>query len=130
MAVDLAKAIGDSIGCEVIVLTKNWEQAQEMMMNGDADGLLQINPNSERLELYDFSEPLLKSEFSLFVKTGNVTLKSLKDLENKHVGVEAGGYPSTLLQGYESVTIEKIYDWDTSFKALSSGDLDAIIVDR
>lgn len=130
VAVDIAKAIGDSIGYEIIVLTKNWEQAQKMVLNGDADGLLQINPNPERNELYDFSIPLLKSEFSMFVRTGNVALRSIKDLKNKRVGVEAGGYPSLLLQGYEAIDIEEIYDWETSFKALSAGNLDAIIVDR
>jgi diguanylate cyclase (GGDEF)-like protein len=130
VAVDIAKAIGDRIGCEIIVLTENWEQAQKMVLNGDADGLLQINPNPERNELYDFSSPLLKSEFSVFVRSGNVALRSIKDLENKRVGVEAGGYPSILLRRYETVEIEKIHDWETSFKALRVGDLDAIIVDR
>jgi diguanylate cyclase (GGDEF)-like protein len=130
VAVDIAKAIGDRIGCEVIVLTENWEQAQKMVLNGDADGLLQINPNPERNKIYDFSAPLLKSEFSMFVRTGNLTLRRIEDLKNKSVGVEAGGYPSSLLQGYGSVNIVKIYDWNTSFKALSAGELDAIIVDR
>lgn len=51
-------------------------------------------------------------------------------MENKRVGVEAGGYPSILLRRYETVEIEKIHDWETSFKALRVGDLDAIIVDR
>jgi diguanylate cyclase (GGDEF)-like protein len=130
VAVDIAKAIGDSIGYEVIVITENWEQAQKMVLNGEADGLLQINPNPERNELYDFSTPLLKSEFSMFVQTGNMTLRSIKDLENKIVGVEAGGYPNILLRRYEAIDIEIIHDWETSFKALSAGDLDAIIVDR
>jgi ABC-type amino acid transport substrate-binding protein len=35
-----------------------------------------------------------------------------------------------LLQGHEAIDIEKFYDWNTSFKALSTGNLDAIIVDR
>ena len=35
-----------------------------------------------------------------------------------------------MLQGYEAIDIEEIYDWETSFKALSAGNLDAIIVDR
>jgi ABC-type amino acid transport substrate-binding protein len=71
VAVDIAKAIGDRIGYDVKVMTVNWEQAQEMVLNGDADGLLQINPSPERNELYDFSIPLLKSEFSMFVQSDN-----------------------------------------------------------
>jgi ABC-type amino acid transport substrate-binding protein len=101
-----------------------------MVLNGDADGLLHINPCPERNELYDFSSPLLKSDFSMFVQIDNRTLRSIDDLRGKRVGVEAGGYPNILLQGYETIDIEIIYDWETSFKALSTGDLDAIIVDR
>ena len=130
VVVDIAKAIGDKIGYEVNVVTVNWEQAQKMVLNGDADGLLHINPSPERNDLYDFSSPLLKSDFSMFVQIDNVVLRSIKDLKNKRVGVEAGGYPDILLRGYETIDIEKIYDWETSFKALSTGYLDAIIVDR
>ena len=35
-----------------------------------------------------------------------------------------------MLQEYEAIDIDKFYNWNTSFKALSTGDLDAIIVDR
>ncbi|HHU63366.1 MAG TPA: transporter substrate-binding domain-containing protein [Clostridiales bacterium] len=130
VAVDIAKAIGNEIGYDIEVMAVNWEQAQLMVLNGEADGLLQINPNPERNELFDFSRSLLKSDFSMFVRNGNAALRSIDDLKNKRVGVEAGGYPYTLLQRYETIDIEIIKDWTTSFKALSTGDLDAIIVDR
>jgi len=129
VAVDIVKAIGEKIGYEVKVLAANWEQAQTMVLNGEADGLLQINPSPERKESYDFSSPLLKSEFSLFVHSGNVTIKNIDDLKSKRVGIEAGGYPSSLLVN-KPIDQKTIYDWETSFKELSSGDLDAIIVDR
>lgn len=130
VAVDIAKAIGDRIGYKIEVVTSNWEEAQEKVLGGEVDGLLHVNPSPERNEVYDFSSPLLKSDFSIFVQMGNVSLKNINDLKNKSVGVEAGGYPYQLLQEYEEIDIEIIHDWDRSFKALSSGDLDAIIVDR
>jgi diguanylate cyclase (GGDEF)-like protein len=101
-----------------------------MLQSGEADGLLHINPSPEREKLYDFSDPLLKSEFSLFVQIDNMALRDINDLKGKIVGVEPGGYPSVLLEGHENIIIENIYNWDTSFKALSSGEIDAIIVDR
>ena len=66
----------------------------------------------------------------MFVQVDNKSLRDINDLKGKLVGVEPGGYPSVLLQGYEDIAVENITDWDTSFKALNSGDLDAIIVDR
>lgn len=130
VAVDIAKAIGDKIGYGIIVIAVNWEQAQKMVLNGEADGLLHINPSPERNELYDFSGPLLKSDFSIFVQSGNTTLRSIDDLRYKHVGVEASGYPYALLRKYEGIHIEIIHDWKTSFRDLSDGDLNAIVVDR
>ena len=104
VAVDIAKAIGDKIDYEIKILTTNWEQAQRMIFNGEADGLLQINPNPERDKIYDFSSPLLKSEFSIFVQSDNLTINNIDDLREK-VGVEAGGYPNKLLEGYGEVDI-------------------------
>lgn len=130
VAVDIAKAIGNELGYDIKVLATDWEQAQIMVLRGEADGLLQINPSPERNELYDFSGPLLKSEFSMFVLSDNVTLKSIDDLRGKNVGIEASGYPSILLQEYEGINTKIIHDWGTSFRELTGGDLDAIIVDR
>ncbi len=130
VVVDIAKAIGDRIGYEIKVVTANWEDGQKMVLHGEVDGLLHVNPSPARMELYDFSPPLLKSDFSIFVQVGNITIKSIKDLDNKRVGVEAGGYPQTLLEEYEEIDLKVITDWERSFQALSTGELDAIIVDR
>lgn len=130
VAVDMAKAIGKNIGYDIKVLGVNWEQAQQMLQNGEADGLLHINPSPERKKLYDFSDPLLKSDFSMFVQIDNTSLRDINDLKGKIVGVEPGGYPSVLLQRYDDIAIENIYNWNDSFKALSGGEIDAIVVDR
>ena len=131
VAVDIAEAIGDRIGHEVKIVAANWEQAQEMVLNGDADGLLHINSSPKRNELFDFSIPLLRSEFSLFVQSGNIiNIRTIDDLRSKRVGIEAGGYPSIMLSEYDGVVTEIIYDWKTSFRDLINGDLDAILVDR
>ena len=130
IAVDIAKAIGKEIGYDIEVMAMDWELAQIMVLNGDADGLLHMNPSSERNRLYDFSFPLLKSEFCIFVLDNNVSIRDINDLKGKRVGVEPGGYPSILLLEYDGIEMEVIYDWDTSFRDIISGDLDAIIVDR
>ena len=130
IAVDIAKAIGNEIGYDIEVMAMDWELAQIIVLNGDADGLLHMNPSFERNRLYDFSFPLLKSEFSIFVLDNNVSIRDINDLKGKRVGVEPGGYPSILLLEYDGIEMEVIYDWDTSFRDIISGDLDAIIVDR
>jgi diguanylate cyclase (GGDEF)-like protein len=130
VAVDIAKAMGKKIGYDIKVLGVNWQQAQQMLQNGEADGLVHINPSPEREKLFDFSDPLLKSEFSMFIQIDNTTLRDMSDLKGKIVGIEPSGYPSVLLEGHEDIIIENISNWAASFQALSNGEIDAIIVDR
>jgi len=59
VVVDLVKAVAQHMHRPVEIRLMNWSEAQQSVLDGRADGLMQINPNPERLELYDFSEPLL-----------------------------------------------------------------------
>ena len=68
VAVDIAKAMGKKINTDIEVIAVNWAQAQQMLLSGEADGLLHINPSPQREKLYDFSEPLLKSNFQCSFK--------------------------------------------------------------
>lgn len=130
VVVDIAKELSKKIGYKIEVKAMNWDEAQSMVLLGEADALLQINPNTERKKVYDFSDGLLESEFSIFIKTGNTSIKKVDDLKNKTVGVESGGYPYRLLQKYDGINIELISDWKTGFQKVVSGELDAIVVDR
>jgi diguanylate cyclase (GGDEF)-like protein len=130
VVVDIVKELGKNIGYEVEVRAMNWDEAQRMVLLGEADALLQINPNPEREKIYDFSNELLKSEFSIFIKSGNTRIQNVYDLIDKTVGVESGGYPFALLQKYDGINIELIPDWKTGFQKVASGEIDAIVVDR
>lgn len=89
VVVDIVKELGKKIGYNIEVRVMNWDEAQRMVLLGEADALLQINPNPERIKKYDFSNELLKSEFSIFIKSGNTSIQNVNDLINKKVGVES-----------------------------------------
>ena len=76
----------------------NWAEAQQLVLEGRADALLQINPNPERLKNYDFSDPLLASEFTIFTPAERLGVASMSDLRGLKVGVEEKGLPMLLLQ--------------------------------
>lgn len=130
VAVDIAKELGKKIGYKIEVRGVNWNEAQNMLLLEEADVLLQINSNPNRERIYDFSDELLESEFSIFIKSGNTSIKKVTDLKNKTVGIESGGHPYTLLQNYDGISIELITDWKKGFQDVVYGKLDAIIVDR
>lgn len=130
VAVDIAKELGKKIGYKIEVKAIGWEEAQYKVLSGEADALLQINPNSEREKIYDFSDELLESEFLIFTKGGNNGIKTVNNLKNKTVGVEYSGYPYHLLQKYDGINIRTISDWKIGFGMLKSGELDAIVMDK
>lgn len=130
VAVDIVEALGERIGHDIEIRAINWDSAQEVVLHGEADVLIHINPDPERKELYDFSIGMLESEFSIFTGVGNAGIRSVEDLVGRTVGVEPGGYPMKLIEDREGISIELIYDWEMAFQDLSSGELDAIIVDR
>ncbi|MDD4363483.1 MAG: GGDEF domain-containing protein [Atribacterota bacterium] len=130
VVVDIVRELGKKIDSKIQVEAIEWEEAQKKVLAGDADALLQINPNPGRELLYDFSYELLKSEFSIFIKNGNTNINTVYDLKNKKTGVESGGYPYQLLSNYEGINIVIIPDWKAGFYMLQSGGIDAIVVDR
>ena len=130
VAVDIAKELGKKIGYKIEVKAIDWEEAQSKVLFGEADALLQINQNSEREKIYDFSDELLESEFLIFIKRGNNGIKTVNNLKNKTVGVEYRGYPYYLLQKYDGINIRTISDWKIGFEMVKSGELDAIVMDR
>lgn len=130
VAVDIAKELGKKMGYKIEVKAIDWEEAQSKILFGEADGLLQINLSSEREKIYDFSDELLKSEFLIFTKSGNNSIKTVNNLKNKTVGVEYEGYPYYLLKKYDGINISTISDWKIGFEMVKSGELDAIVTDR
>ena len=80
IVIDLAEALAKRMHRPVEIRLMNWTEAQQLVLDGRADALLQINPNPERLKIYDFSEPLLTSEFTIFTSAERLGVASMRDL--------------------------------------------------
>lgn len=130
VAVDIVKALGKKVGYRAQVQASDWTEAQANVVEGEADALIQINPSPEREKLYDFSDPLLESQFSIFTDSGSLYIKNMDDLKNKFVGVEEGGYAYNLLQKYDEINIVTIPKLKVGFQKIKSGELDALVSDR
>jgi len=98
IVIDLAEALAKRMHQPVEIRLTSWAEAQQLVLDGRADALLQINPNQERLKTYDFSEPLLTSEFTIFISAQRLGIASMRDLRGLKVGVEKQGLPISLLQ--------------------------------
>jgi ABC-type amino acid transport substrate-binding protein len=91
--VDLARALAQRTHRRVEIRPMTWTRAQELVQEGRADALLQINPSPERREVFDFSAPLLTSEFTVFTASRHMGVTSVQGLEGLKVGVEEKGLP-------------------------------------
>ncbi len=130
LAVELTEAIAGRMHRPVIIRLMNWEKAQQHVLEGKADALIQINSNPERMKIFDFSEPLLLSEFTIFISSDCNSIRSIQDLQKQKVGVEAKGLPVLLIKEVPQVKIEIITDYYNGFNRLIAGDIDAVIADR
>lgn len=93
--VDLIRAVAAEMGYEVEITLGPWNEVRQGLLDGKYDLLMGMVPTSEREKDYDFSIPYTYITFDLFVPT-NSSVRSLKDLEDKAVVVQAGG----LMQEY------------------------------
>jgi signal transduction histidine kinase len=126
--VDMAMSLSTALGREVRVELLDWTEAQEQVLQGNADGLLSMSMTEERRRLYDFSRPMVTHDFGLFVRGGNAAIQGAADLAGKQVGVTAAGLPRQLLQASRAklVTIGHYVD---GFERLQAGTIDAVAAD-
>ncbi|MGA2161537.1 MAG: transporter substrate-binding domain-containing protein [Methanoregula sp.] len=127
--IDIVHALAQHMPQPIEIRVMNWTEAQTLVANGDADALIQINPTEEREKIYDFSDPLLESHFSIFTRTDQTGISGLSSLRGLRVGVESGGLPQQLLEPDPQVQLTIISDFTEAFKQLHEGSLDAVVVD-
>jgi len=130
IVIDLVEALAKRMHQPVEIRLMNWTEAQKLVLEGRADALLQIDPNPERLKTYNFSEPLLITEFTIFTSAQRFGVDSIRDLRGLKVGVEEKGLPILLLQKDPQVIVEIIPDFVQGFRMLVSGTVDAVVADR
>jgi PAS domain S-box-containing protein len=130
IVVDLAKAMAERMHRPAEIQLMKWTEAQQLVLDGRADALLQIDPNPERLKIYDFSDPLLNTEFTIFTSAERLGIASISNLRGLKVGVEEKGLPIFLLQGDPQIILAIIPDFVQGFRMLATGALDAIVADR
>ena len=97
----------------------DWLEAQALVARGEADALIQINQSEDRNEIYDFSDSLLESQFSIFTRTNKMGISGLSSLRGLRVGVESGGLPQQLLEEIPQIQLTIITSFLEGFKPLN-----------
>lgn len=130
LAVEIARELEKYIDASVNVEAEDWPKAQEMLKNGEADALLHINKTDERMEVFDFSEPILKSEVSTFTDNPRIDVDDVDDLSGLSVGVEDGGFPESFLKSNPDVLLVEVSNLKEGFEDLKENKIDVLIADK
>lgn len=130
LIVDIARAMANRAGLDIEIEVIDWAQAQRMLQKGEADGLLQINRTKDREAIYDFSVPLFRSDLTIFRRLDRIEIIDITSLRGQTVGVEVMGLPLLMLKDEPEISIRHIASWQEGFTLISSGEIDAVIVDR
>lgn len=112
-----------------------WARSQREVDEGNAHGLFVLAKSTDRETWLDFSEPLIDTEYALFVPTDdNAQYKSINEFKNKKIGVYGPSSTSTTLGKLASevgnITIEMTPDDIEAFKKLDAKRLDAVYSNR
>ncbi|MFA6310146.1 MAG: transporter substrate-binding domain-containing protein [Sterolibacterium sp.] len=129
VAVDIVRALAKHLPQAVEIKAMDWSEAQARVTAGEADALIQINETEERKKIYDFSDTLLESQFSIFTSSDRVGISGISSLRGLRVGVEAGGLPRQMLEKNPNIRTSVILNFLEGFKLLNQGAIDAVVVD-
>lgn len=130
IVVDLVESLAERMHHPVKIQLMNWSEAQQLVLQGRADALFQIDSNPDRLKALDFSEPLLATEFTIFTSADRYGIATMRDLRGLKVGVEERGLPILLLKEDPQIGVKIIPDFVRGFGMLATGAVDAVIADR
>jgi ABC-type amino acid transport substrate-binding protein len=130
IVVDIAKAIQRHFSRPVRLKYMNWAQAQQLVLKGEADALLHMNPSEERKKRFDFSDGLLESEFSIFINHSRKDIYHRNDLSGLQVGVLNKGLVFNLLNQDPLINLVTFPEILSGYHSLKKGELDAVVVDR
>jgi len=130
MDVDLAKALAGVMHRESRFELIEWNLAQERALKEEGVLLLGMSISAERRKLYDFSEPTFTREFVIVVRTGEVMIRTVEDLDGRNVGMTAGGFPRQFLEGRAGIHEALVDNYRDGLGRLVAGKIDALAADR
>jgi len=130
VCVDLIKALSGVTGRPMPIRLVPWDQAQELVQNGEADALGLLAITEQRKALYDFTQPVLNSEYALFTRADRDDISGLGDLKGKSVGVIRGGFPSQVMLALPGVAVVPVTSYQDGMRRLLNGEFQAFAGDK
>ena len=133
--VDLAKAIGEKLGVEIIFQPIDWSMKESELNAGNIDCIWNgYSITDKRKEMVNFTEPYLKNK-QVIITLVESDIKSKADLSNKVVSVQKESSALEAVTNESSVkdSLKELITFDTNidcFMDLEAKRSDAIVCDE
>ena len=128
--VEIAQAIADDMGVELVVEDMAFDSVIAAVQSGKADiGAAGLTVSEDRLENVNFSEPYTTAAQVVIIKEG-ASVTSPDDLEGKKIGVQLGTTGAIYAEDIENATVEQYNKGFEAVQALLQDKVDAVIIDR
>ncbi|MCI1219658.1 MAG: glutamate ABC transporter substrate-binding protein [Bifidobacterium sp.] len=126
----LARYIIGDAKTDVSVVDSSTREA--VLQNGTVNAVFATySITNERKQKIDFAGPYYVSRQGILVKSTNTSIKSVKDLDGKKVGVQAGSTgPQIVKDAAPSATVQEFQDDSQLVQAIKQGRIDAYVVDQ
>jgi PAS domain S-box-containing protein len=131
MSVELARWISTEFGFQARFTDTSLKEAQERVLNGEADVLTSFLYGREYDSAFDFTQPIFNISASLFVASGNSGITSVDDLDGKTVAMQAGDHAREfLLSKGINANVVLIDNFHEAAALAASGQVDAFVGDE
>ena len=131
--IDMIRAVAQKAGLQIRIVNTPWTGIFAALNNGDVDLVISgVTINDKRKQSYDFTAPYFEARQLIAVNQSS-TVKSLKDLAGKKVGVVTGSTADDAASrefGKTSPDIRRFESTPVVIAELANGGLDAAIGDN
>lgn len=134
--VEVAQAIADKLGLELVIDNMEFTAALEAAQNGKSDMVMAgVTVTEDRLMVMDFSDSYATGIQVVIVPNGS-DIATIEDLEGKKIGTQMGTtgyiYASDTPEngGYGEENVVAYDNGITAVQALLNGQIDAVIIDN
>lgn len=129
LAVDILRAAAAPAGIDMIFVPVPFDQRQATLENGRAEAYFPLSITPERLQSFDFSEVLVVTGGSVFVRAPNVPPDALDALAGKVVVTpQTGPIAAFVKRTAPTVKLVVTVDYEDSLRRLVDGEADAAVL--
>ena len=128
---ELAKAICDKLGYELVIDDMDFDAIITSVTSGKADfGMAGMTVTEDRLKSVDFSDTYTTSTQVIIVPDKDSKVANADDLEKATIGVQLGTTGDLYASDLKDAKIERYKKGADAVLALTSGKVDAVVIDQ